>query len=138
MSSVEKIRVIKLHKGGDVFHYHRNHYSSVLHQGQRSKILLARSNIIPDKKFAIKQNRFTREMYLMKLAADIRRVVTLLSRPVFCGPTGYLIIPFYEKRDLLSQTGKQSHDGWMKVFVRMAVSLRSLHKKRIYHQDLRS
>ncbi|XP_005099732.1 serine/threonine-protein kinase PknK-like [Aplysia californica] len=146
MSSVEKIRVIKLHKGGDVFHYHRIHYLSVLHQGQRSKILLARSNKIPDRKFAIKQmplvsdedrDRFTREMYLMKLASDICGVVTLLSHPVFCGPIGYLIMPFYEKRDLLSQTGKLSHDSWMKVFVRMAVSLRSLHKKRIYHQDLR-
>ncbi|XP_005102951.1 inactive serine/threonine-protein kinase PLK5-like [Aplysia californica] len=138
MSSVEQIRVIQLHKEEDVFHYNRIHYSSVLHQGQRSKILLARSNIIPDKKFAIKQmpllsdedrDRFTRELCLMKLAVDIRGVVTLLSYPVICGPTGYIL--------MLSQRGKLTYYRWMKVFVRTAVSLRSLHKKKIYHQDLR-
>ncbi|XP_005103336.2 CBL-interacting serine/threonine-protein kinase 24-like isoform X2 [Aplysia californica] len=146
MSSVEQISVIQLPKEVDVFHYNRMQYSSVLHQGQRSKILLARSEIIPDKKFAVKQmpllsdedrDRFSREMWLMKLASDIRGVVTLLPRPVFCGPNGYLIMPFYDKRDLLSRTGKLSDDNWMKVFVRAAVSLRSLHKKNIYHQNLR-
>ncbi|XP_005093802.2 CBL-interacting serine/threonine-protein kinase 26-like [Aplysia californica] len=148
MSSVPlkvSLNVVQVEVVYDVFLYHRIHFSSVLHDGQRNKILLAGCNKKRDNKVVIKlmpilshedADRFIYEVCLMKLAADIPGVVTL-SSVTRCDNNGYFIMPFYEKRDLLSQEGNLSHFSWFKVFVTMAVTLRRLHKKRIYYQDLR-
>ncbi|XP_005104436.1 serine/threonine-protein kinase 32A-like [Aplysia californica] len=136
--------LIKMEKENDVFNYYHIHHVSILHQGQRSKVLMGVSNITPDKKFAIKlmplhhakdTNRFAHELRMMNHLADIPGVVPLLT-PFISGHTGYLVMPYYGKGDLLSQIGNFNDYSWFKVLVNTAVSLQSLHKKRIYHQAM--